>query len=72
MTDGQKLTHLESQISTVLCPIQNEHGDNIQGPKWKPIDGQCLDKFLRGREVGQEWRQYGSVYRIWSGFIPEV
>ncbi|KAJ5904232.1 hypothetical protein N7504_006615 [Penicillium tannophilum] len=72
MNDGQKLTLLNSQISTVLYPIKDDHGANIQGPKWKSIDGQCLDKFLRGREVSQKWCQYGPVYRIWSGVLPEV
>ncbi|RFU32823.1 hypothetical protein B7463_g3510, partial [Scytalidium lignicola] len=41
-------------------------------PQWKSVDGQCLDKFLRGRESSENWRKYGAVYRIWSGFIPEI
>lgn len=56
----------------MLYPLRNEHGQNIKGPRWKYSDGQCLDKFLRGREASLEWRQYGPVYRIWSGVLPEV
>lgn len=63
---------LESQISIALYPIRNEQGKRIPGPRWKFMDGQCLDKFLRGREASQTWRQYGPVYRIWSGFTTEV
>lgn len=60
------------QISNLVYPIRNFRGQTIQGPKWQSLDGQCLDKFLNGREVSQLWRKYGPVYRIWSGFTPEV
>ncbi|KAJ5366996.1 Cytochrome P450 E-class group I [Penicillium brevicompactum] len=59
-------------ISNVVHPIRNFQGQAIQGPKWQSLDGQCLDKFLNGREVSQAWRKHGPVYRIWSGFTPEV
>ncbi|KAJ5894547.1 Cytochrome P450 E-class group I [Penicillium taxi] len=56
----------------MFYPIKNTQGSNIPGPQLRSLDGQCLDKFLRGREASQEWSQYGPVYRIWSGFVPEV
>ncbi|KAL4949376.1 cytochrome P450 [Aspergillus filifer] len=59
-------------LSTFVYPVKREDAHSIRGPSWKWIDGQCLDKFLRGREVSQKWRQYGPVYRIWSGCKPEI
>ncbi|KKK25539.1 hypothetical protein P175DRAFT_0512147 [Aspergillus ochraceoroseus IBT 24754] len=55
-----------------VYPTRNQRGRSISGPAWKWVDGQCLDKFIRGREVRQIWQQYGPVYRIWSGFTPEI
>ncbi|KAF3388836.1 Cytochrome P450 monooxygenase roqR, partial [Penicillium rolfsii] len=59
-------------LSTLIYPVRRKDGQSIRGPSWKWIDGQCLDKFLKGREVSQKWCQYGPVYRIWSGCKPEI
>ncbi|KAL6809691.1 cytochrome P450 [Trichoderma sp. SZMC 28015] len=59
-------------LSTVVYPIRDIQGRLISGPLWKFIDGQGLDKFLRGHEVSQDWRRHGPTYRIWSGFVPEI
>ncbi|KGO38979.1 Cytochrome P450, E-class, group I [Penicillium expansum] len=59
-------------ISSVIYPIKNDEGESIRGPSWQSLDGQCLEKFLDGRRASQVWRQHGPVYRIWSGFTPEV
>ncbi|KGO73018.1 Cytochrome P450 [Penicillium italicum] len=32
-----------------------------------------VGKFLNGEILGQKWRtEYGPIYRIWSGFTPEI
>ncbi|OAA63434.1 dimethylallyl transferase [Niveomyces insectorum RCEF 264] len=59
-------------ILTLVYPIRDAQGRSIAGPRWKFVEGQGIDKFLRGHEVSKAWRKYGSVYRIWSDFIPEV
>lgn len=56
----------------MIYPIKNDEGEAIQGPSWQWLDGQCLEKFLDGRNASQVWRQHGPVYRIWSGFSPEM
>ncbi|KAF2877961.1 cytochrome P450 [Massariosphaeria phaeospora] len=44
----------------------------LPGPPWTFPNGQLLEKFLQGRQRSETWRLYGSVYRIWSLFTPEV
>ncbi|EHK21724.1 uncharacterized protein TRIVIDRAFT_191958 [Trichoderma virens Gv29-8] len=59
-------------LSTVVYPIRDIQGRPISGPRWKSMDGQGIDKFLRGHEFSRDWRRHGAVYRIWSGFVPEI
>ncbi|KZF23923.1 cytochrome P450 [Xylona heveae TC161] len=66
------VTSIVSDILSFIYPIRNARGESIAGPRWKWPNGQCIEKFLDGRECSRVWSRYGAVYRVWAGTIPEV
>ncbi|ORY18406.1 cytochrome P450 monooxygenase GliC2 [Clohesyomyces aquaticus] len=46
--------------------------ERIAGPKWRIPNGSIIERFTNGRASSENWQQYGSVYRLWSGPHPEI
>ncbi|KAF2121668.1 cytochrome P450 monooxygenase GliC2 [Lophiotrema nucula] len=44
----------------------------VSGPKWRFPNGLVIQRFTDGRASSAKWREYGSVYRLWSGPHPEI
>nr|ARP51717.1 cytochrome P450 [Phyllosticta cirsii] len=44
----------------------------VSGPKWKFPNGLIIERFINGRLSSEKWREYGPVYRLWSGLRPEI
>ncbi|KAI0111118.1 cytochrome P450 monooxygenase GliC2 [Nemania sp. FL0031] len=44
----------------------------VSGPKWRFPNGNVVERFTNGRAKSEEWQKYGPVYRVWSGFNPEI
>ncbi|CRL17417.1 Cytochrome P450 [Penicillium camemberti] len=66
---------LETTVSLYLETFNSgvsSQGKPISGPKWEFPNGTVIERFLNGRVNSEKWRQYGPVYRIWSGPHPEI
>ncbi|KAJ8122072.1 hypothetical protein ONZ43_g1644 [Nemania bipapillata] len=66
-------------LETVTLPIIRtlnsgvlRSGEQVSGPKWRFPNGNVVERFTNGRAKSEEWRKYGPVYRVWSGFNPEI
>ncbi|KAL1599502.1 hypothetical protein SLS60_007305 [Paraconiothyrium brasiliense] len=55
-----------------IDPIRDTAGRTITGPGWLCPNGHMTVKFTQGELCSRNWRQFGSVYRIWAGTTPEI
>ncbi|KAI1824155.1 cytochrome P450 monooxygenase GliC2 [Xylaria intraflava] len=60
------------QIIQALNPGILREGKQISGPKWRFPNGNVVERFTDGRANSELWQRYGPVYRLWSGFNPEI
>ncbi|KAL1919656.1 uncharacterized protein VTP21DRAFT_1587 [Calcarisporiella thermophila] len=51
----------------------NSTGEDVNGPPVSLPHGSRFERFSRGKAMTREYyEQYGHVYRIWNGSLPEL